>query len=61
MRMTTPAACDESLLRVRYGPEGPVAADIAGVFEGLKSGVAQDGDAATASDVGAQNKIKQEL
>ena len=61
MRMTTPVACDESLLRVRYGPEGPVAPDIEGFLAGLNSGVAQDGDAVTASDVGAQDKSKQEL
>jgi hypothetical protein len=38
-----------------------VAPDIEGFLAGLNSGVAQDGDAATASDVGAQDKSKQEL
>jgi|EP01043_Picozoa_sp_COSAG02_P006508 hypothetical protein len=58
MRMTTPAACDESLLRVRYGPDGPVAG---GNLEGLDSDTAPDGGDTTASDVDAQGKSKQEL
>ncbi len=56
--MTTPAACDESLLRVRYGPDGPVAG---GNLEGLDSDTAPDGGDTTASDVDAQGKSKQEL
>lgn len=46
MRMTTPAACDESLFRVRYGPGGAVTGD---------------GSVASASDADAQSMSKQEL
>ena len=63
MRMTTPVACDESLMRVRYGPEGTVsghnasapAADAAGSDPASSSGTTTTSDTETAS------KGKQEL
>lgn len=61
MRMTTPAACDESLFRVRYGPDGVVSDDRAAVPESLSNGTASGQKPATASDIDGGDKNKQDL
>lgn len=63
MRMTTPVACDESLMRVRYGPEGMVSGDnaSASVADPAGSDPASSSGTTTSSDTDTASKGKQEL
>ena len=61
MRMTTPVACDESLMRVRYGPEGTADNASAPAADAAGSDPASSGGTATTSDTDTASKGKQEL
>lgn len=58
--MSTPVACDESLMRVRYGPDAGENASAAAV-EAADGDPAPAGGADSTTSVDAQGTSKQEL